>query len=75
MNKILVILLMMVVYHAKADKLMTVPADAKEFSTTEDFLVDRSLGFFDGCLAAGKSRDKCQELTDKYSDKLKNLLN
>lgn len=40
-----------------------------------DSLVDRGLGYYDGCIAAGKSSSKCETLAETYVSNLKKLVN
>lgn len=52
------------------DMVSPVPSPAN--SNTD--LVDRSLGFLDGCVAAGESTKKCVKLQEDYVRRLKELV-
>jgi hypothetical protein len=48
---------------------LSIPDEGDKYSP----LADRGLGFYDGCVAAGKKAEKCASLAEKYVSNLKNL--
>lgn len=58
--------------------IVNIPADPVVMPTpidNTDSLVDRGLGFYDGCIAAGKKPAKCEKLATAYVENLKSLVN
>lgn len=61
-----------------APAVINLPADpviARSPAGNDDSLVDRGLGFYDGCMAASKKSDNCEKLATAYVGNLKNLVN